>query len=45
VLLYSIGVFFIVGMLALYSANIRALTVEKLISPPTADRSKETKPQ
>jgi hypothetical protein len=26
-------------MLALYSANIRALTVEKLISPPTAFRS------
>ena len=30
--------FFIVGMLALYSANIRALKVEKLISPPTTSR-------
>jgi hypothetical protein len=28
--------FFIVGMLILYSAKIWALTVEKLISPPTA---------
>jgi hypothetical protein len=26
-------------MLALYSANIRALTVNKLISPPTGFRS------
>jgi hypothetical protein len=28
--------FFIVGLLALYSAKIRALTVEKLINSPTA---------
>jgi hypothetical protein len=27
--------FFIVGMLVLYNVNIRALAVEKLISPPT----------
>jgi hypothetical protein len=30
--------FFIEGMLALYRAKIWALTVEKLISPPTASR-------
>jgi hypothetical protein len=36
------GVFFIVGMLALYNAKIWALTVEKLISPPTAYRTWHT---
>jgi hypothetical protein len=41
--LYSVGELFIVALLEFYSAKIRALMVEKLITPTNADGTNSTK--